>query len=447
MNSVKHGPSGPGILPVLEAGFTSSENWKLVQRIASSRHFAKSQQLRDILQYICLRSLSEPAVTIKEHEVGCEALGRGSDFDSHEDNIVRVQFGHLRKRLDLYFANEGKTEPVRLVVPKGSYVPSFEPVSSTVDLPVSGGKSKPGYFTRPGLMLVALAAALCAAWLLIWRVPHTTKAAGHQGASNGDHFWSAMFGEPLNIVVSDTCLVMLQDILGTNLAVEDYLSDRYPKNVLLRAKAPELRSALNLIASRQYTSLADLNVASALVQLGHHYSSAPAQIRYSRHLNIREFKTNNFVLLGSRMGIPWVQLFEPQLQFSMRKEENTGRFYFYNKHPRPGEDKAWRQKIENEQVVESYADLAVVPNLGGSGSVMLLNGLTMYATEAVGDLVTGPDFVRVLALLQRQSNAFPSDFEVLLRMRVIAGTSKSTDVVATRILAAADGGGSSGPSF
>jgi len=35
--------------------------------------------------------------------------------------------GELRKRLDRYFAGDGKTERLRIKIPKGSYVPSFEP--------------------------------------------------------------------------------------------------------------------------------------------------------------------------------------------------------------------------------------------------------------------------------------------------------------------------------
>ena len=41
-------------------------------------------------------------------------------------------------------------------------------------------------------------------------------------------------------------------------------------------------------------------------------------------------------------------------------------------------------RVEVENTVESYADLAVVPNLGKSGYVMPLNGLTIQATEASG---------------------------------------------------------------
>jgi hypothetical protein len=37
-------------------------------------------------------------------------------------------------------------------------------------------------------------------------------------------------------------------------------------------------------------------------------------------MTLREFKMGNFVLIGSRRGVPWVQLFEPQLNFSMEED-------------------------------------------------------------------------------------------------------------------------------
>src|ERR1019366_1973450 len=45
----------------------------------------------------------------------------------NEDNIVRVQVSNLRKKLEEYFATDGKDEPMRITVPKGAYVPRLEP--------------------------------------------------------------------------------------------------------------------------------------------------------------------------------------------------------------------------------------------------------------------------------------------------------------------------------
>src|ERR1017187_6565680 len=103
------------------------DRWSLVLRVAASRQFTKAPQLHDMLLYICQRALTDPAASIKEHEIGCNALGRKADFNPNEDNIVRVQVSNLRKKLEEYFATDGKDEPMRITVPKGAYVPRFEP--------------------------------------------------------------------------------------------------------------------------------------------------------------------------------------------------------------------------------------------------------------------------------------------------------------------------------
>src|SRR6202451_3061486 len=109
--------------------------WSLVLRIAASRQFTKAPQLQDILIYICKRALTDPAATIREFEIGCNPLGRKPDFTPHEDNIVRVQISHLRKKLDEYFATDGRDEPVQITVPRGAYVPSFEPRMEIAEAP------------------------------------------------------------------------------------------------------------------------------------------------------------------------------------------------------------------------------------------------------------------------------------------------------------------------
>ena len=105
----------------------------LLQAASSS----KAPQLQDILIYICQRALTDSAAIIKEYEIGCNALGRKPDFNPNEDNIVRVQISHLRRKMDEYFATDGKDEPLLITVPKGAYVPRFEQRPEAVVAPDS----------------------------------------------------------------------------------------------------------------------------------------------------------------------------------------------------------------------------------------------------------------------------------------------------------------------
>ncbi len=52
-------------------------------------------------------------------------FGRSEGYDSNEDNIVRSYARNLRKRIDEYFATEGRDEDLRLEIPRGGYIPIF----------------------------------------------------------------------------------------------------------------------------------------------------------------------------------------------------------------------------------------------------------------------------------------------------------------------------------
>jgi len=434
------------------------ERWTLVQRIVASRHFQKAPQLREILLYLSRRSLEDSPGTISEHDIGCNVLGRRPDFNSNEDNIVRVQLRHLRKKLEDYFSTEGLEEQLILVIPKGTYVPHFEPRSSQpAQQPVVRANSisqEPGpaleivppapksrYPWRLVAVLSVLVAALAVTAIVLWRQKEALRLAepvsGQYPSPPGDVLWSKMFapGQEVTIVASDTCFVMLQDILDMDIPLSDYLSGAYPLKLISSVHDRKLREALQLISSRRYTSLGDMSVAEKVLELSHRYNRT-ATIRYARYLDAREFKTGNFVLIGSRRGIPWLQLFEPQLNFSLEQSPGSRKYYFLNKAPRPGEQARYGIASDGKPTGESYADIALLPNLGGTGYVLLLSGITMEMTEAAGELVTSPEFSSVLSkMLHSIAGATSASYiEILLQAKAVPGTTRASKIVCYRIL-------------
>ncbi|MEM9427567.1 MAG: hypothetical protein AAGA06_12795 [Pseudomonadota bacterium] len=63
---------------------------------------------------------------MKGYSIGLDVFDKPEDFDPTIDTIMRVQASKLRSRLDLYYATEGAEDPLRILVPKGSYVPVFQ---------------------------------------------------------------------------------------------------------------------------------------------------------------------------------------------------------------------------------------------------------------------------------------------------------------------------------
>jgi TolB-like protein len=92
--------------------------------ILASPDFAASRHLTNFLLYIVSESLAGRSKNLKERSVAA-ALGRGTDFDPRLDCIVRVTAGKLRRSLECYYARQGASDAVCIVVPKGCYCPVF----------------------------------------------------------------------------------------------------------------------------------------------------------------------------------------------------------------------------------------------------------------------------------------------------------------------------------
>src|SRR5580693_9198127 len=72
--------------PTVSAALESDDRWSLLLRVATSRPFTRAVQLHDILIYIGKRALTDPGASIREYDIGCNALGRKPDFNPNEDN-------------------------------------------------------------------------------------------------------------------------------------------------------------------------------------------------------------------------------------------------------------------------------------------------------------------------------------------------------------------------
>ena len=102
-----------------------------LERILGSAVFSRSPQLRRFLSFIVEQSLAGQGHTLKESVLARELYGKGTDFDGGTDPVVRVDARRLRDKLREFY--EGRSDPVLISLPKGSYVPIFDgnPASRT----------------------------------------------------------------------------------------------------------------------------------------------------------------------------------------------------------------------------------------------------------------------------------------------------------------------------
>src|SRR5260370_35978971 len=272
--------------------------WEVVQRVASSTLFQRSPRLRELLLYICERSLQNRLVELREQQSGCGVFGRKSDYNPGEDNIVRVEIRQLRKRLQEYFASEGKDDPYEILIPKGAYVPVIElrgkPQSSPdIPLDVTVTPQSPGQSVPWARVYLAVIAVLVVACTWMWWENHKMRqeVAGIVPPDRGQ-LWPLLFNKEQEtfIVCADSSLVVAQALLHRSISLEEYLSNDYPAKPASFGADSSL-FAQSLIHGRrwQFTDITDVRLVQRLSRMNQDYWDK-VTVRLARTTQIQDFK-------------------------------------------------------------------------------------------------------------------------------------------------------------
>ncbi len=420
--------------------------WQLAQRIVASRSFAKSALLSRFLLYVCEREITGKTDEISEHQVGVHVFGRRPGYHPGEDNIVRNYARQLRQRLDQYFVEEGREEELRLSIPRGKYVPVYslnhfeehpllvvreretdsgavlETAAAVAPAAVSVQRARRGPWLVPGLGVLLLLACLAIA-----------VAVAHRPSASADPshpLWARLFDKSHEtlIVPSDAGIVMIQNLTGHLVPLSEYINRDY-----LSLKNPYHIDEQNMrdLDAQRYTNVTDLNAVMRFSRLPE-ANSGQFMVRYSRELHMQDLKDANVILLGSSFSNPWAELFEKTLNFEFEYQPHPNASHIVNRHPQAGELAVY----ENDAIGPShrtYAVIGFVPNLNNTGSVLLVEGLTMAGTQAAVDTLFNRSMMRPLLDQFRNADGSLNPFEILIETRSFGSDSPQASVVATRV--------------
>ena len=107
----------------------SPEQARLVRRhleqIKASHAFTSSKRSQDFLAFVVERALRRDLDSLRERMIGVEMFGRPIDYDTGNDSVVRVKATEVRRKLAEYYLEAKDRSPVRIDLPRGSYVPRF----------------------------------------------------------------------------------------------------------------------------------------------------------------------------------------------------------------------------------------------------------------------------------------------------------------------------------
>src|SRR5689334_7210931 len=104
---------------------TLEEKQHALKQALQSRTFARSDQLRAFLRYVCSMEMDGKGDQITEYRIAVEALGRRSDYTGGEDSTVRSRAYALRSKLEELYSHELPEAVTRIEFLKGSYCPRF----------------------------------------------------------------------------------------------------------------------------------------------------------------------------------------------------------------------------------------------------------------------------------------------------------------------------------
>lgn len=426
--------------------FDSDPRWQVTQRVVASPHFARSRLLAGFLLYIVSETLQDRKANITEHRIGVHVFDRPPGYSPVEDNIVRNYARQLRRRLAEYFSGEGAAELLHIDIPLGGYIPLFVPAQSpdsedethSSSLPFAVGSTAatvdavaPAYWKRWIWIAFSLAAYTAVIVSVVWYAAkhHTNGHAAVRPPNPTQPLWSALFDGPANcyIVPADAGLNLLEDISQRPLPLAYYMNGSY-----LHMPLPRLdKHSGDDLRTQQFTSFVDLQTVSALTRLPE-FNPQRVILRFPRDLQLDDLKTANAVILGAEGSDPWTTLAESKANFRIVSNPNMQSDTLINTKPQAGEAASYISHW-NDPAHETFSVIEYLPNLSGSGHILLLQGLDVAGTQAAAETLLHPDVITPILRRAARPDGSLRSFEILLRSTSIESNATDTQVIGSRI--------------
>lgn len=96
-----------------------------LDHILAHEEFLATDKMQDFLRFVVEEALAGRSRQLKGFTIATEVYGRNTDFDAAHDPVVRIQAGRLRRAIERYYLVGGVHDPIRIDIPKGTYVPVF----------------------------------------------------------------------------------------------------------------------------------------------------------------------------------------------------------------------------------------------------------------------------------------------------------------------------------
>lgn len=159
----------PESLDVTEIVPSDDDIGAALERLSTWDGLASSNRLRGLLAYLVQETLAGRGAMIRGKTIGLDHYGYSVEQLADRESVVRVDLGRLRRRLGDYYRGDGAADPVRIILPKGSYAPEFAYVdpAGKRDAEPREGRSRAVPITAVSAAVLGIVAiALVSTWFL-----------------------------------------------------------------------------------------------------------------------------------------------------------------------------------------------------------------------------------------------------------------------------------------
>lgn len=159
-------------------GLPEDEVRRALEALLSDKRLRMSGRNRRFLRFVVEEKLAGRAERIKSYAIAVDVFGRAPTFDSITDPIVRIEATRMRAALANYY-RQYADDDIRIDIPKGSYIPSFERVEPGALQETGPPQPNDDLVPSDKLKLIGVAlcaVAACGAFLMLRAFPETLRA-------------------------------------------------------------------------------------------------------------------------------------------------------------------------------------------------------------------------------------------------------------------------------
>ncbi|MFC2123676.1 hypothetical protein ACFLU5_02595 [Bacteroidota bacterium] len=370
-----------------------------IKKVLTSKHLSSGNDAR-LLHYLI--EATQSGKPLKEIVIAMEVFGRDASFNPSEDSLVRSSIYGLRKNLDVYYLDEGKTDPVRITIPKGSYTVKIEEIKTE-------RRPKRFFLTTmlAGVTIILLLVAGTFSFLYFESQQQITKL---QTTASNSYVWADFLqsDDPLMIVLGDYFMLERKNPSDSSFIFRSQPGINNESDLWEYLEShPDERNDLSGFA---HHFLGD-EIPWCLQEITRVFRgyNVDISVKLSSELTFEDIRDHNIIFIGdfSTLGI-----FTPFFENSHYRIGNKPPSISYLENKIDTTEFISIQKKDNTSFQNDYVLISKIPGNGEKVLMFILSFASFGKSDAMYKL-TEPDFPQELSEI---IDPLPEYWELLIRV-------------------------------